>query len=547
MRARRKLMTWDRVPGWFCDWHIAGWFDSGLQHNPEPNLFDKKKATRYTEDHLAPWGGVAKITDVPKQTGAAPQIDAPFALLPLTLSPIMSLNSAALEYPDWKKRLGDHNTDTWPKLWYALALVDSPEAQDATLHFSGWDGCRLWINGALSFEEYSYHHIVPDMEKVSFQLKKGLNSFLFQLDRDGLTARIDVAGGPEAVAKLRGIAVGEAPSPKTTSHFAALSRHARTLKVKGGFKGESLDDFRKWHKRFLGFYHRCLGDEIAIAKDEAAPRKIHETKCDGYTRHRYHLPAEGESEIPAYVLIPDAGKRNGRTLVIAHGHENPERTVGVIKPSGPNMTPTKNTVNYAEQMAQKGFVVGMIHERNFGERRDERHGQDPCNDSGLRLQAMGLTLPRVHISDLHRLVRFLGTFPEADLKRMGLGGLSGGGSLSYIAGAFDETFKAVSVFCGMTRYEDYAMGQGCGMQVVPGLYPTGDVGEVLSLIAPRPLLVAQGRFDSTFYVPRVKSIVEDARKAYRAAGAEDRLQLEIMELAHQFDPDVAEKFFLKWL
>jgi len=82
MRTRRKLMTWDRMPGWLSDWHIAGWFDSGLQHNPEPNLFDKKVAARWTEDHLAPWGGVEKIADVPRhfpQDSAAksPALDAP--------------------------------------------------------------------------------------------------------------------------------------------------------------------------------------------------------------------------------------------------------------------------------------------------------------------------------------------------------------------------------------------------------------------------------------------------------------------------------------
>ena len=91
------------------------------------------------------------------------------------------------------------------------------------------------------------------------------------------------------------------------------------------------------------------------------------------------------------------------------------------------------------------------------------------------------------------------------------------------------------------------MGHGCGLQVVPGLYPAGDVGEVLSLIAPRPLLLGQGRLDSTFDVISFRSIADDARRAYKAAGAADRLEAHVYEMAHEVNVDLAEKFFLKWL
>ncbi|MCX7806459.1 MAG: alpha/beta hydrolase family protein, partial [Planctomycetota bacterium] len=109
-------------------------------------------------------------------------------------------------------------------------------------------------------------------------------------------------------------------------------------------------------------------------------------------------------------------------------------------------------------------------------------------------------------------------------------------------------FRAVAPFCGICRYRDYAMGfNGCGLQVVPRLYPAGDVGEVLSLIAPRPLMIAQGRLDSTFDIITARSVFEDAKRAYEAVGASDRIELCIYERPHQYDPDLAERFFLKWL
>ncbi len=85
------------------------------------------------------------------------------------------------------------------------------------------------------------------------------------------------------------------------------------------------------------------------------------------------------------------------------------------------------------------------------------------------------------------------------------------------------------------------------MQVVPNLWPTGDTGELFSLIAPRPVMLGQGRFDSTFSVIETRSIFEDAKRAYQAAGVPDRIEFNAYDLAHQFPPDIAEQFFLKWL
>jgi dienelactone hydrolase len=538
-RSTRPLMNFHGTPGFICDWHIAGFFDSGLQHNPEPNLFDKKKSTKWKDDHLERWGGCKGIQDVP---ASGPKIN--FALFPLNWTATMLLRYAREEFPDWEKRLEGIDTDRWNKLYYALGLVQSPQEMDAELIFSGWDGCRLWINGKLSFEEHSYHHVIMDMEKVSFKLREGLNSFLFQLDRDGVTARIATPSDPGAVEKLRSVAVGDAPAGREISTFAQMRRHLMELSVRMPFNGKTPDELARWQKNFGAHFHSCLGD--GPPKNGSQVDRVEETRGEGYVRTRYNIACEGDGIMPAYVLVPE--KHNGRTIVIAHGHENFRVVAGAEKPIGPKIFKGPSLKNYGEQLAQHGFIVAVANERAFAERRDHFGSEDPCNTAAWRAMAIGYTLPRLHIADLHRLYDFVCSLPDVDPKRTGLGGISGGGTLTYLTGAFDERFKAVCVMCGMCRYTDYAVGiNACGMQVVPRLYPTGDVGEVLSLIAPRPLFLGQGRLDSTFDVAQFKSIAEDARKAYRAAGAEDRLQPEIFELAHQFNVELAAKFFTKWL
>lgn len=547
MSRKRGLLTCDRQPGFLCDWHVCGWFDAELEHNPAPHLFDKKISLRWTDDHLAPWGGCGKLRDVPKP-GKVPGLAADWTLVSLAWDPRLSLLRARDEYPAWEPRLKDLHPDTWHKLYYALAVIEAPRVLDAALVFSGWDGCRLWVNGALKFEEHSYHHVIVDHERLAIKLEPGRNTLLFQLDRDGVCARLEIPGAPEALGELRSVAVGEPPVPREIATFAPLSRYAQNLKVKRTFKGSTPEDLAKWQQGFGAYYRKCLGPGPVYPQKRPEPQPIEAQRCDGYTRRRFHLACEGGGLIPAWVLQPDAARFNGRTMVIVHGHENPRRTVGVDAPQGPRIATGKQTHNYAELMAQRGFLTFMINERCFGERRDYWGHEDACNVAHFKALAMGLTLPRLHIADLHLLYDFARTFKEVDPQRVGLSGLSGGGTMTYIAGAFDDRFKAVGVFCGLIRYVDYAAHNGgCGMQTIPGLYPAGDVGEVLSLIAPRPLLLAQGRLDSGFPITRFKSIAEDARKAYRAANVEDRLQVSVFELAHQYDPDIAAEFFVKWL
>lgn len=549
--SMRPLMNLDNVGGFLCDWHLLGPFDGAEMVDANARLWQVKKGDGYGRDHLAAWGGCAGIdtmiasgeglVDCPQGT-ASSQEPVPFwkwDLLPLECRPVMKLATARQEYPAWQTALEGLDPDCWDKLYYALAVVESPRACEAKLVFCGQDGCRVWINGQSVFEERSYHHVIIDKERVSFALRKGRNTFLFQLDRGNLAARIEIAGDEGAIGNLRSVAFRSAPQLRRHATMVQLRRHAQTLKVKMPFTGRTPGDLRQWQENFGEHFSACLGQAPVWQLEPGSQKLINEDRREGFIERTYELSSEGGCVIECHVLIPD--RPNGRALAVLHGHGN-FRSLLADKPKGAEFQ------NYATHLARRGFLCGVICERGFGIRNDCDRPGDFCNTAAMMAAAQGLSFARLHIADIQVMYDLLASLPEADPARIGITGLSGGGSLTYLSAAFDQRFKAAGVFCGLCRYTEYAMGpDGCGMQTVAGVYPVGDSGEILSLIAPRPLLLGQGDLDATFHVIGVRSIASDAMRAYQAAGAADKLEVSIFHRAHEFDVDVAEKFFLKHL
>ena len=69
----------------------------------------------------------------------------------------------------------------------------------------------------------------------------------------------------------------------------------------------------------------------------------------------------------------------------------------------------------------------------------------------------------------------------------------------------------------------------CGAQFFPGMLQWGDVEEVFSLLAPRPLMISYGNKDPLImpeYANRMRPVIQSA---YRILGAEENLAF------HEFD------------
>ena len=166
--------------------------------------------------------------------------------------------------------------------------------------------------------------------------------------------------------------------------------------------------------------------------------------------------------------------------------------------------------DYGLKMAQAGFVTYALDWLGFGERNSavKPHfhsgtgGRDHCNIHYLCATMLGTTVLVLNCHDAARATDFICTLPFVDSKRLGVMGLSYGGTMTTWCMLTDERFIAGDIICYAGPFHDiaYKTYNVCGSQVTPGLFELCDVAELQGLIAPKPLLVELGIHDTCFQV-----------------------------------------------
>jgi dienelactone hydrolase len=162
---------------------------------------------------------------------------------------------------------------------------------------------------------------------------------------------------------------------------------------------------------------------------------------------------------------------------------------------------------------------------------------------------MGMTVLGMDLHDASRALDYLCQQPFVDPRRIGVMGLSFGGTMATWMALLDDRIKAADVICYSDRFADFGMRDVnfCGSQITPGLYDLCDVPDLQGLIAPKPLLVEIGAYDACFKVESAVSCYREVERIYQAAGARERLELDLFEGGHRWGGNKSLEFFRKYL
>jgi len=310
-----------------------------------------------------------------------------------------------------------------------------------------------------------------------------------------------------------------------------------------------------WRQQARTKYRELLGDFPKPVPLEAEVESIVE---DGdIIRERVVFNSEAFMSVPCQVLRPKTMRANGQNAALVcshgHGHYGKDSVAGIR--SSPGMIADIETHNYdyGLQMAQAGYLTICPDLRGFGERRDGVDpfpGRDPCNVNYLRGTMLGRSPLTLNIWDIKCCIDYLETRPEVDPSRIGMMGLSQGGTMTTFVSAIEPRIVAADIMGYINPWEEFAFDRAnfCGSQIVPSIYAWFDTDDLAGLIAPRPLLLDMGIYDDCFYIHDLLKGYEGVKRIYEAAGVADRLWTDIHPHGHGFGGvERAAEFFGKYL
>ncbi|MEM2906081.1 MAG: alpha/beta fold hydrolase [Candidatus Bathyarchaeia archaeon] len=285
------------------------------------------------------------------------------------------------------------------------------------------------------------------------------------------------------------------------------------------------------------------------------PQLLERVEEEHYVREKVVFQSEPGVDVPAYVLVPKGLKPSERrpALLCAHGHGNgKDDVVGNTYGDAERARWVKETnYDYARQLALRGYVTLAPDWRGFGERsRGYRYqGRDGCDVVQLKASLLGLNPLTLNVWDAIRSIDYLETRPEVKPDRIGMVGLSYGGTVTLFTAALDQRVKAAVVSGYLNSFRAFALGLGnfCGSQVVPGLLRYGEMWDVAGLIAPRPVLVESGTRDLGFPIEAARLAFTRLKRVYEVLGVPERCEMDEFEGGHRFHGVKAVDWLAKWL
>lgn len=261
------------------------------------------------------------------------------------------------------------------------------------------------------------------------------------------------------------------------------------------------------------------------------PRILGTFKRDGYRVEKLTLQTRPGIWMTANAYVPD-GPGPHAAVVSVHGHWKMAKSEPVVQ-------------SRCIGLAKLGFFVLMVDafgagERGLGKALGEYHGEMVAGT----LWPTGLALAGVQVYENMRAVDYLQSRPEVDGENIGITGTSGGGNQSMNAGAIEERFKCVVPACSVGTYQAYLGAACCMCEVTPNALTFTEESGVLSLVAPRALMLINATRDAhQFSVGEAAKSLAAAKPVFSLYGVENNARHAIFESNHDYNQPMREAMY----
>lgn len=315
--------------------------------------------------------------------------------------------------------------------------------------------------------------------------------------------------------------------------YAAAPRQLR-------FQARTRAEAEAWQKRLRSKLTELLGG-FPTTRVPLRPVVLESRSFPGYRREKVVFDTRAGLSAIGYVLIPANAAGPSPTIICVPGHgRGVDDIIGIDDKGQERADKSGYQHDFALQTVEAGLAVVAIEPIAFGARRDpitikKGLGTNACQPAAGAALLVGQTMIGWRVWDVMRAVDYIETRRELDVTRVGLMGISGGGTVTAFGTALEPRIKVALVSGYLNTFRD-SIGSlsHCMDNYVPGILNWAEMHDVAGLIAPRPLFVESGEQDNIFPVKASVESFGQVRAVYRVFGAEDRVDQEVFPGEHSF-------------
>lgn len=306
-----------------------------------------------------------------------------------------------------------------------------------------------------------------------------------------------------------------------------------------GFNATTKKQAEAWQKRLRAKLQELVGP--FPQKTALKPVVLETVEFEGYRREAIAFESRPGLSVFGYLLTPKGKAKPMPVVISVPGHgRGADDIVGIDEKGQARTVKPGYAYDYAIQLVEHGMAAFAIEPLGFGCRRDEASrkkglGQSSCQPSAGAALLLGETMVGWRVWDIVRTVDYLETRAEFDAKRIGLMGISGGGTVTVFGAALEPRIAAAFVSGYLNTFRDSIFSLShCIDNYVPGILNWCEQHDVASLIAPRPLFCESGKKDPIFPVDAFERSFAAVKKTYEVMGAGESIASEIHAGAHVF-------------